>query len=122
MTDAHSPTDHVTGRPARLALVGDRSPSVQAHERMPDILAAIDDEEGFALDAHWVASTDVAVTDLTTFDGIWALPGSPYRDADGVLTAIRFAREHDVPFLGTCGGFQHMMLEFAHNVCRLTAG
>ena len=108
-------------RLARLALVGDRSPLVQAHARLPDILAAIDAEDGPAVDAYWIASTDVATTDLRGFDGIWALPGSPYADGAGVLAAIRFAREHDVPFLGTCGGFQHMLLEFAHNVCGLTA-
>ena len=106
---------------ARLALVGDRSPLVQAHARMPDILAAIDADGGPVIDAYWIASTDVAITDLRGFDGIWALPGSPYADVDGVLSAIRFACEHDVPFLGTCGGFQHMLLEFAHNVCGLTA-
>jgi CTP synthase (UTP-ammonia lyase) len=35
---------------------------------------------------------------------------------DGALLAIRFAREHQVPFLGTCGGFQHAVVEFARNV------
>lgn len=106
-------------RPARLALVGDRSPLVQAHARMPEILAAIDADGGAAIDAYWVGSADVQSVDLNGFDGIWALPGSPYADVDGVLSAIRFAREHDVAFLGTCGGFQHMLLEFARNVCGL---
>ncbi len=108
-------------RPARLALVGDRSPLVQAHARMPEILAAIDADGGAAIDAYWVGSADVQSVDLNGFDGIWALPGSPYADVDGVLSAIRFAREHDVAFLGTCGGFQHMLLEFARNVCGLEA-
>jgi CTP synthase (UTP-ammonia lyase) len=35
---------------------------------------------------------------------------------DGALRAIRFAREQQRPFLGTCGGFQHAVLEFARNV------
>lgn len=34
----------------------------------------------------------------------------------GALTAIRFARENRRPFLGTCGGFQHAVVEFARNV------
>jgi CTP synthase (UTP-ammonia lyase) len=39
------------------------------------------------------------------------------------LAAIRFAREHGRPFLGTCGGFQHALLEYARHVCGLeTAG
>jgi CTP synthase (UTP-ammonia lyase) len=39
----------------------------------------------------------------------------PYRDTDGAR-AIRFAREQQRPFLGTCGGFQHAVLEYARNV------
>jgi hypothetical protein len=35
---------------------------------------------------------------------------------DGVLGAIRFARESSLPLLGTCGGFQHIVLEYARNV------
>lgn len=35
----------------------------------------------------------------------------------GVLNVIRFARENRLPFLGTCGGFQHALIEFARNVC-----
>jgi CTP synthase (UTP-ammonia lyase) len=38
----------------------------------------------------------------------------------GALRAIRFAREHRRPFLGTCGGFQHALIEFARNVLGLT--
>lgn len=44
------------------------------------------------------------------------MPASPYRDADGALRAIRFAREQKRPFLGTCGGFQHAVIEYARNV------
>ena len=36
---------------------------------------------------------------------------------EGVLSAIRFARETGRPFLGTCGGFQHALIEYARNVC-----
>jgi CTP synthase (UTP-ammonia lyase) len=39
---------------------------------------------------------------------------------EGALSAIRFAREHKMPFLGTCGGFQHALLEYARNVLGLT--
>ncbi|HEY3480252.1 MAG TPA: hypothetical protein VGL02_15245, partial [Streptomyces sp.] len=54
------------------------------------------------------------------FDGIWLLPGSPYRSEAGALAAVRTAREDGLPFLGTCGGFQHALLEFARNACGLT--
>jgi CTP synthase (UTP-ammonia lyase) len=35
---------------------------------------------------------------------------------EGALLAIRHARESAIPFLGTCGGFQHAVLEYARNV------
>jgi CTP synthase (UTP-ammonia lyase) len=57
--------------------------------------------------------------DLAQFDGIWVVPGSPYADRDGALAAIRTARTGPVPFLGTCGGFQHAVLEYARSVLGL---
>ena len=38
---------------------------------------------------------------LQSFDALWCAPGSPYKSLDGALRAIRFAREHDWPFIGT---------------------
>ena len=48
--------------------------------------------------------------------GVWCAPGGPYRSLDGALEAIRWARETNVAFLGTCAGFQHGVIEFARNV------
>jgi CTP synthase (UTP-ammonia lyase) len=58
--------------------------------------------------------------DLENFDALWCAPGSPYRDMEGALAGIRLAREQAIPFLGTCGGFQHAVLEFARNVMKIT--
>src|SRR6202161_4928999 len=53
---------------------------------------------------------------LEGFDGLWAAPGSPYKSFYGMLKGIEFARRRDWPFLGTCGGFQYALIEFARNV------
>ena len=53
---------------------------------------------------------------VAAFDGLWCVPASPYRSMEGALLAIQFAREHGRPFLGTCGGFQHAIIEYARNV------
>jgi CTP synthase (UTP-ammonia lyase) len=110
---------------ARIALVGDRSPHVQAHVRLPALLEALRRHDQTDLDAYWI-STDEITPDspsLAGFDGIWLMPGSPYRSEAGAVTAVRAAREGAIPFLGTCGGFQHAVLEYARNVCGLaTAG
>jgi CTP synthase (UTP-ammonia lyase) len=43
-------------------------------------------------------------------------PGSPYISMQGALNAIRIFRESGRPLLGTCGGFQHVVIEYARNL------
>ncbi|MFF3767454.1 hypothetical protein ACFYYR_25685 [Streptomyces sp. NPDC001922] len=109
---------------ARVALVGDRSPHVRSHTRIPGLLDALREHDGLDLDAYWIPTEDAAdTTAMASFDAVWVLPGSPYRSEAGALAAIRTAREHRIPLLGTCGGFQHVLLEYARTVCGLeTAG
>lgn len=98
-----------------IALIGDRSPSILAHQAIEKSLAL------FGATFSWI-DTDTIVEPrqlLGAYRGIWAVPGSPYRDTDGALAAIQFAREMRVPFLATCGGFQHALLEYARNVLGL---
>jgi CTP synthase (UTP-ammonia lyase) len=104
---------------ARIALVGDRSANVRAHARIPAVVDALLRRDAIALDPYWIATPDVAACDLGRFDAIWLVPGSPYDSADGAIAAVRTARERRIPFLGTCGGFQYALLEFARNVCEL---
>lgn len=107
---------------ARLALVGDRSPNVVSHTRVPLLLDALATHERLVLDAYWIPTEDAEdAAAVRGFDAVWVLPGSPYRSEAGALTAIRTAREEGIPFLGTCAGFQHALLEYARNVCGLTA-
>jgi CTP synthase (UTP-ammonia lyase) len=73
-----------------------------------------------ALRAHvtptWISTADLTVDGLRDFSALWIAPGSPYRSLSNTLAAIRYARERGVPCLGTCGGFQHMILEYARHV------
>jgi CTP synthase (UTP-ammonia lyase) len=59
--------------------------------------------------------TDTA-HDYGKFDGLICSPGSPYRNEQGALDGVEYARKNGIPLLGTCGGFQHLVLEFARNV------
>ena len=99
---------------AKLALVGDRSPSVRAHARIPLLIDALRRRDGLVLDPYWIPSTEADA--LEAFDGIWVVPGSPYTDPDKVVAAVKTAREHQIPFLGTCGGFQHAILDLAEDL------
>ena len=110
----------MTNHTARVALVGDRSANVRAHARIPVLIEALLRREGIALDAYWIATPEAEECDLSGFDAIWVVPGSPYASADGAITAVRTARERRIPFLGTCGGFQHALLEYARDVCGLS--
>ncbi|GHF47340.1 CTP synthase C-terminal region-related (seleno)protein [Streptomyces griseosporeus] len=112
---------HTASPAARIALVGDRSPNVVSHTRIPLLLDALAERDRLVLDAYWIPSEDAAAEGAVRgFDAVWVLPGSPYRSEEGVLAAVRAAREDGVPFLGTCGGFQHALLEYARHVCGLT--
>jgi CTP synthase (UTP-ammonia lyase) len=104
----------------RLALVADHSPAVRAHVRVPALLAALRDRHATDLDAYWIPTTAAPTSRLDEFDGIWLLPGSPYQSEAGALHAVGRARSAGIPFLGTCGGFQHALLEYARTVCGLT--
>jgi CTP synthase (UTP-ammonia lyase) len=99
---------------AKLALVGDRSSSVRAHGRIPLLIDALRKRDGMVLDPYWIPSTEA--DDLERFDGIWVVPGSPYTDPDKVVAAVRTARLNEIPFLGTCGGFQHAVLHLAEDL------
>jgi CTP synthase (UTP-ammonia lyase) len=108
--------------PTLIALVGDHDPGVVAHHAIPRALELAALSLGRAVDAVWVATEDVAADEeraLGHVDAIWCVPASPYRSMEGALAAIRRARERGTPFLGTCGGFQHAVVEFARSVCGL---
>lgn len=103
--------------PIRIALIGDYDPQVTAHQAIPVALGMAAEHTGLEVQFQWLATDRInADTTLQDFGGFWCVPASPYRDMDGALRAIRFAREQQRPFLGTCGGFQHAVLEYARNV------
>ncbi|MDE1164622.1 MAG: CTP synthase [Pseudomonas sp.] len=100
--------------PLKIALIGDYDETVTAHRAIDRALPMAAEQTGLALQAHWLA-TD-AIDTLEGFDAIWCVPASPYRDTEAALQAIGHARVNGIPFLGTCGGFQHALLEYARNV------
>jgi CTP synthase (UTP-ammonia lyase) len=70
---------------------------------------------------HWLPTSEPSSVALAArLDGLWCVPGSPYHDMEAALEMIRFARERGVTFLGTCGGFQHALIEYARNVAGLS--
>jgi CTP synthase len=72
----------------------------------------------------WVESERLrwpsVISELEGFDGILVPGGFGRRGVEGMLYAIRYAREYKVPYFGICLGMQTMVIEFARNVCGLT--
>lgn len=109
--------------PVRIALVGDRSEAVIAHRAIPLALDRAARDAGRSADVVWLhtgALGPEAAARLADADGVWCVPGSPYANIDAALAAIGFARRAGLPFLGTCAGFQHALLEYARSVLGLT--
>jgi len=104
-------------KPLNIALVGDYDAAVIAHQVIPRALALAAEACGSPVQPQWLPTERIRRdAHLVDHDAIWCVPASPYRSTDGALRAIRYARELGVPFLGTCGGFQHAVLEYARSV------
>ncbi len=75
-------------------------------------------DSSIALEFEWLHTASLRC--IEDYDGVWCVPGSPYANENAAFEAIRWARQNHIPFLGTCGGFQHAVIEFARNVVGLT--
>ncbi len=116
----------------RIAVIGDFDPDNETHLATDAALGHAAAALGEDARATWLATDGLAtVSDgsvpphpsignlLDEFDGVWIAPGSPYRDMNAALTAIRHLRCGEIPTIGTCGGFQHIVLEYGRNVLGL---
>ncbi|MHB1519442.1 MAG: CTP synthase C-terminal region-related (seleno)protein [Acidimicrobiales bacterium] len=103
----------------RIGVIGDYDPANETHLATTAAVRHGAGNRAVPAQVTWIPTDEVgdnAEEALARVDGLIIAPGSPYRSLTGALTAITHARTHDVPLLGTCGGFQHVVLEFARNV------
>ena len=99
--------------------MGDRLSKFAAQDSIEDALAHSAAAIGVTVEVEWFATPKLehgVAEELAHADAVWCAPGSPYLSIDGALAGIRFARETGRPFLGTCAGFQHGVIELARNV------
>lgn len=96
----------------RIVVVGDRDERYETHRGIDRVLASLP----AGMSGAWHGTDELATADVAAADGVWMAPGTPYRNRDAALAIIRRARESRQPILGSCGGFQHMVLEFARSV------
>ncbi len=106
-----------------IGIVGDRNPEYPTHIGTEEAFRHVGNRLEIELRSSWVPTSTLssgAERKLGNFHGLLIAPGSPYQSTEGALNAIRWARETNVPLLGTCGGFQHMIVEYARNVLGVT--
>jgi CTP synthase (UTP-ammonia lyase) len=99
-----------------IALLGEYTPTFSPHLSTNVAIEHAKTALGLEINADWISTENIDQTLCERYAGIWIAPGSPYKDMDKTLAAIRHARENNIPCFGTCGGFQHMILEYARNV------
>ncbi|SCM72636.1 glutamine amidotransferase [Desulfovibrio sp. 86] len=102
----------------RIGIIGDFDAAKKSHIATVEALRHCGSTLHLHTEIMWISTQtleDDAEKHLSNCDGVFCAPGSPYASLAGALRGIRFAREANKPFLGTCGGFQHALLEFAVN-------
>ncbi len=110
-----TPTDEVT-----IALIGKYT---QLHDAYISVVEALKHggiSNRCVVDLKWVDSetvtADNAAEILKNVNGILVPGGFGDRGIEGMLHAIRYARENKIPYLGLCLGMQLSIVEFARNV------
>jgi CTP synthase len=115
----HNPVDKVT-----IAIVGKYTDYEDSYKSLKEALLHGATAHELKLDIRWIDSEKLEsdageLRLLEEVDGILVPGGFGKRGIEGMLNAIRFAREQKVPYFGICLGMQTMVIEFARNVCGL---
>ncbi len=98
----------------RIGIIGDYRPANPTHVATTNGIQHAAEALGQPIEAVWLPTDQPH--QFGDFQGLFGSPGSPYRSFPRALAGIRYARENNIPFLGTCGGFQHLVIEYARNV------
>jgi len=106
-----------------IGIIGDYDSERISHIATNEALVHCSKALNIHVEIKWI-STDSLEKDvekqLNDFNGLFCAPGSPYNSLKGALNGIKFARENNYPFIGTCGGFQHAVIEYLVNKLQLT--
>jgi CTP synthase len=119
----YHPKDHVS-----IAIVGKYTEYQDSYKSLKEALTHGAISQHLKLDVTWVEGENLESktpedrsyeSQLEGFDGILVPGGFGKRGIEGMLNAIRYAREKKVPYFGICLGMQTACIEFARNVCGL---
>jgi CTP synthase len=108
----------------RIAVVGKYTEYADSYKSVHEALIHGGIANDVGVDIHWVSSEAFTSPQRTAdalrdFDGLLVPGGFGVRGVEGMVEAIRHARESKMPFFGICLGMQTAIIEFARDVCRL---
>jgi CTP synthase (UTP-ammonia lyase) len=99
-----------------IIALGDRDTAFLTHREVDAALALV--PAGTV--NGWTATDSAGARDLAGADGVWLLPGTPYRDEQAAGAAVLHCLRTGTPFLGTCGGFQYACLTLARELAGIS--
>ncbi|MGI9048699.1 MAG: CTP synthase C-terminal region-related (seleno)protein [Rubrobacteraceae bacterium] len=106
----------------RVGIIGDHDPDKLSNTATDAALEHATRFLGASVTAEWLPTKLLersAPEKVECFGAFWCAPGSPYKSMSGAIEMIRAVRESGKPFIATCGGFQHVAIEYARNVLGL---
>ena len=104
-----------------IALVGDFDEKIYTHVALNRSIEHCAHGLPYGVEAKWIPTERISTifSGPLNNSGIWIAPGSPYKNDNGVYEVIQKAREENIPIIGSCGGFQYMIIEYAKNVLKI---
>ena len=89
----------------KIGIIGDFDSSVLSHIATINAITHAKDALGLNVSVSWIPTPTLAQKPaeeiLSSFDALWCSPGSPYKNMNGAIEGIRFARENGWPFFAT---------------------
>jgi CTP synthase len=109
----------------RIAVVGKYTDLHDAYKSVSEALVHGGIAHDAGVEIHWLSSDQFTSQEaagrlLAGHDGLLVPGGFGIRGIEGMIEAIRWAREHQLPFFGICLGLQVAVIEFARNVCGMS--
>jgi CTP synthase len=108
----------------RIAVVGKYTEYADSYKSVLEALIHGGIANDVGVEVNWISSeafttVETAISLLAGYDGLLVPGGFGVRGVEGMVEAIRAARESGLPFFGICLGMQTAIIEFARNVCHL---
>jgi len=122
-TDMVRRVQHPASGEAHIAVVGKYTDLVDSYKSVQEALIHGGIANDVKVNIEWLLSETFndgeGVEKLADYDGLLIPGGFGQRGVEGMLAAIRWARENEMPFFGICLGLQCAVIEFARTVCGL---